>query len=70
MEFFSHDADSCDKEMFLKIYRKNMNGVDNYLLEGDKLFGKLEKTLKYFEHISSSNYWNFMPGPGIGLVNI
>ena len=26
---FSSDAGSCDKEMFLKIYRKNMNGVDN-----------------------------------------
>ena len=26
---FTHDTDSCDKEMFLKIYRKNMNGVDN-----------------------------------------
>ena len=68
---FTHDADSCDKEMFQKIYRRNINGVDNYsVMVEDELFGELEKTLKYFEHISSSNYWNFMPGPGLGLVNI
>lgn len=30
---FSPDADSCDKEMFLKTYGRNMNGVDNYLME-------------------------------------
>lgn len=68
---FTHDADSCDKEMFLKIYGRNMNGVDNYSLMGeDVLFGELEKTLKYSEHIASSNYWNYMPGPGPGLINI
>lgn len=68
---FTPDVDSCDKEMFQKIYRRNINGVDNYsVMVEDELFGELEKTLKYFEHISSSNYWNFMPGPGLGLVNI
>ena len=68
---FSPNAGSCDKEMFLKTYGRNMNGVDNYsVMVEDELFGELEKTLKYFEHISSSNYWNFMPGPGLGLVNI
>ena len=60
---FTHDADTCDKDLFLKIYGRNMNGVDNYSLMGeDELFGELEKTLKYFEHIASSNYWGHMPG--------
>lgn len=55
--FFTHDADSCDKEMFLKTYGRNMNGVDNYSLMGeDELFGELEKTLKYFKYIASLNY--------------
>lgn len=67
---FTHDADSCDKEMFLKTYGRNMNEADNYSMEEDELFGELEKTLKYFEHIASSNYWNYMPGPGPGLINI
>ena len=47
-----------------------MNGVDNYSMAGDKLFKKLKKTLKYFELISSSNYWKYMPGSGPRLVNI
>lgn len=60
---FTHDADTCDKDLFLKIYGRNMNGVDNYSLMGeDELFGELEKTLKYFKHIASSNYWDHMPG--------
>ena len=67
---FTHDADSCDKEMFFKTYGRNMNGVDNYSMAGDKLFKKLKKTLKYFELISSSNYWKYMPGSGPRLVNI
>ena len=67
---FSPDANTCDKEMFLKTYGRNMNGVDNYLMEEDKLFGELEKTLKYFKYIASLNYWDFMPGPGLGLINI
>ena len=68
---FTHDANSCDKEMFLKTYGRNMNGVDNYsLMEEDELFGELKKTLKYFEHIDSSNYWNYMPGPLLGFINL
>ena len=48
---FTHDADSCDKEMFQIIYRRNMNGVDNYSMEEDKLSIPLEKSLEYFVHI-------------------
>ena len=48
---FTHDADSCDKEMFLKNYGRNMNGVDNYLMEEENLSTTLEKSLEYFEHI-------------------
>lgn len=49
---FTHDTDSCDKEMFLKTYGRNMNGVDNYSLMGeDELSTTLEKSLEYFEHI-------------------
>ena len=59
---FTHDADSCDKEMFLKTYGRNMNGVDNYLME-ENLCSELEKALKNFEYIASSNYWNYMPVP-------
>lgn len=33
-----------------------MNGVDNYLMGEDELFGELEKTLKYFKYIASLNY--------------
>ena len=68
--FFIHDADSCDKEMFLKTYGRNMNGVDNYSMEEENIYLILENALKYFKYIASLNYWNFMPGPGIGLVNI
>ena len=67
---FTHDADNCDKEMFLKTYGRNINGVDNYSMEKENLCLELEKALKNFEHIASSNYWNYMPGPGLGLVNI
>lgn len=55
---FTHDTDSCDKEMFLKNYGRNMNGVDNYSMEKENLCLELEKALKNFEHIASSNYWN------------
>ena len=48
---FTHDANSCDKEMFQKIYRRNINGVDNYSMEEDKLSIPLEKSLEYFVHI-------------------
>ena len=67
---FTHDADNCDKEMFQEIYRRNMNGVDNYSMEEENIYLILENALKYFKYIASLNYWNFMPGPGLGLVNI
>lgn len=67
---FTHDADSCDKEMFLKIYGRNMNRVENYSMEKENLCLELEKALKYFENIASSNYWDYMPRPGPGLINI
>ena len=67
---FTHDANSCDKEMFQKIYRRNINGVDNYSMEEENIYLILENALKYFKYIASLNYWNFMPGPGLGLVNI
>ena len=60
---FTHDADSCDKEMFLKNYGRNMNGVENYSMEEENLCLELEKALKYLEYIASSNYWNYMQGP-------
>ena len=48
---FIHDANSCDKEMFFKIYGRNMNGVDNYSMKEENLTTTLGKTLEYFEHI-------------------
>ena len=66
---FSPNAGSCDKEMFLKTYGRNMNGVDNYLME-EHLCSELANALKYFKYIASLNYWDFMSGPGPGLVNI
>lgn len=60
---FTHDADTCDKDLFLKIYGRNMNGFENFsLMKEENLFEELEKSLKYFEHIASSNYWGHMPG--------
>ena len=60
---FQPDANSCDKDMFLKIYGRNMNGFENFsLMKEENLFEELEKSLKYFEHIASSNYWGHMPG--------
>ena len=54
---FTHDADSCDKEMFLKIYGRNMNGVDNYSMEEAILINALEKSLEYFDHIRKQGAW-------------
>lgn len=54
---FTHDADSCDKEMFLKTYGRNMNGVDNYLMEEEILTNVLEKSLEYFAHIRKQGDW-------------
>lgn len=69
--FFTHDADSCDKEMFLKTYGRNMNGVDNYSLMGEEnIYLILENALKYFKYIASLNSWNYMPESGLGLVNV
>ena len=59
---FTHDADSCDKEMFLKIYGRNMNGVDNYSMEEENIYLILENALKYFKYIASLNYWDHMSG--------
>lgn len=55
--FFIHDADSCDKEMFLKTYGRNMNGVDNYFIEEEILTNVLEKSLEYFAHIRKQGDW-------------
>ena len=55
---FSSDADSCDKEMFLKTYGRNMNGVDNYSLMGEEILTNvLEKSLEYFAHIRKQGDW-------------
>ena len=67
---FSPNAGSCDKEMFLKTYGRNMNGVDNYFIEEENIYLILENALKYFKYVASLIYWDFIPGPGLGLVNI
>ena len=55
---FTHDADSCDKEMFLKTSGRNMNGVDNYSLMGEEILTNvLEKSLEYFAHIRKQGDW-------------
>lgn len=70
--FFTPDAASCDKDFFLKIYGRNMNGFNNYsLMEEGNFCLDLEKALKYYEHIASlGSYWDYMPGPGPGLISI
>lgn len=67
---FTPDVDSCDKEMFQKIYRRNINGVDNYSLMEENLCSELENTLKYFKYIAYLNYWDYMPESGLGLINV
>lgn len=58
---FTPDVDSCDKEMFLKTYGRNMNGVDNYSLMGEEnIYLILENALKYFKYIASLNSWNYI----------
>ena len=54
---FTHNANSCDKEMFLKNYGRNMNGVDNYFIEEEILTNVLEKSLEYFAHIRKQGDW-------------
>ena len=67
---FTHDADSCDKEMFIKTYGRNMNGVDNYFIEEENLCLELENALKYFKYIASLNYWDYIPGLGPRLITL
>ena len=67
---FSSDAGSCDKDLFLKNYGRNMNRVENYSMEEENVCLGVEKALKSFEHSASSDYWNYMPGPEPGLVSI
>ena len=68
---FTHDADSCEKEIFLKTYGRNMNGVDNYSLMGEEnICLELENVLKYFKYIASLNYWNYMSEPLLGFINL
>ena len=60
---FQSNAKPFDKNMFLKIYGRNMAEINNYsFMEEKNLSLKLEMTLKYFEHIVSLNYWNCIPG--------
>lgn len=54
---FTHDADSCDKEMFLKTYGREMNGVDNYFMGKDLFTITLDKPLEYFNHIRKQGNW-------------
>ena len=61
---FSPNAGSCDKEMFLKTYGRNMNGVDNYSME-EHLCSELANALKYFKYIASLNYWDYMLESGL-----
>ena len=68
--FFTHDADSCDKEMFLKTYGRNMNRIENYFIEEENIYLILENALKYFKYIASLNYWDYTPESGLGLLNV
>ena len=55
---FQPDANSCDKDIFLKIYGRNMNGIDNFsLMKEDKFTTTLEKTFEYFIHIRKQGNW-------------
>ena len=47
---FTHDTDSCDKEMFLKTYGRNMNGVDNYSMEEENIYLILENA-RFFQKL-------------------
>ena len=66
---FTHDANSCDKEMFFKTYGRNMNGVDNYSLMGEEyIYLILENALKYFG--ASLNSWDYIPGLDPRLITL
>ena len=60
----STDPILIDKEMFLKTYGRNMNGVDNYSME-EHLCSELANALKYFKYIASLNYWDYMLESGL-----
>ena len=60
---FCGDYSEYDKEQFLKVYGRNINGVDNYLMEEENIYLILENALKYFKYIASLNYWDHMSGP-------
>ena len=64
---FSPNAGSCDKEMFLKTYGRNMNGVDNYSME-EHLCSELANALKYFG--ASLNSWDYIPGLDPRLITL
>ena len=61
---FSSDAGSCDKDLFLKNYGRNMNRVENYSME-EHLCSELANALKYFKYIASLNYWDYMLESGL-----
>lgn len=54
---FTPDSDTYDRDMFLKIYGRNMNGVDNYLIEEEILTNALAISLEYFDHIRKQGDW-------------
>ena len=48
---FTHDADSCDKEMFFKTYGRNMNGVENYSLMGEENIYLILENARFFQKL-------------------
>ena len=60
---FQSNIQPFDKELFLKIYGRNMAEINNYsFMKEENLFLELGRALKYFEHIASLDYWKHMPG--------
>ena len=55
---FSSDAGSCDKDLFLKNYGRNMNRVENYSMEEENLCLELEKALKSLLESFKKNAFN------------
>lgn len=56
---FTHDANSCDKEMFFKTYGRNMNGVENYSMEENNYL-ILENAFKFSKNYDIIN--NYLEG--------
>ena len=58
--FFTHDADTFDKDLFLKIYGRDMAGMNNYSSSKGQTAAlmqtELENALKYFEHIKGRDW--------------